>query len=362
MIVFACLCCCRSMARATVPLNFNAFLEKAKLKYDGSNYTDWVRNFRIILIAKQKNYVLDAPLGARPAAGVAADVMNVWKTKSDDYSIVQCAMLYGLESRLQRRFERHGAYEMFQELKLIFQANARVERYEVSNKFYSCKMEENSSVSEHILRISGYNIHLIQLGVNLPDDCVIDRVLQSLPPSYKGFVMNYNMQGMEKTIPELFAMLKAAEVEIKKEHQVLMVNKTTSFKKKGKGKKGNFKKNGKQVATPGKKPKPGPKPETECLYCKGTGHWKRNCPKYLADKKDGKVNKSIFDIHVIDVYFTSIHSNPRVFDTSSVAMISNSKQELQNEQRLVKGEVTMCVGSDSKVDKITIAYYLYLRD
>ena len=40
---------------------------------------------------------------------------------------------------------------------------------------------------------------------------------------------------MNKTIPELFAMLKAAEVEIKKEHQVLMVNKTTSFKKKVKG-------------------------------------------------------------------------------------------------------------------------------
>ena len=84
--------------------------------------------------------------------------------------------------------------------------------------------------------------------------------------------MNYNMQGMEKTIPELFAMLKSAKVEIKKEHQVLMVNKTTSFKKKGKGKKGHFKKNGKQVATPGKKPKAGLKPETECLYCKGNGH------------------------------------------------------------------------------------------
>ena len=45
-------------------------------------------------------------------------------------------------------------------------------------------------------------------------------------------MMYYNMQGMNKTIPELFAMLKAAEVEMK-EHQVLMVNKTTSFKKKG---------------------------------------------------------------------------------------------------------------------------------
>ena len=111
-----------------------------------------------------------------------------------------------------------------------------------------------------------------------------------------------------------------------------------------------------------KKPKARPKPETECFYYKGNGHWKRNYPKHLVDKKDGKENKGIFDIHIIDVYFTSVHSSPCVFDTSSVAKICNSKQELQNEQILVKGEVTMCVGSDSKVDKITIAHSLYLRD
>src|SRR4051812_39472657 len=114
--------------------------------------------------------------------------------------------------------------------------------------------------------------------------------------------MNYNVQGMMKTIPELFTILKSAEAKIKKEHQVLMVNKTTSFKKKGKRKKGNLKKDGKQVATPVKKPKAGPKPEIECFYCKGNGHWKRNCPKYLADKKDGKVNKSIFMIYMLLMY------------------------------------------------------------
>ena len=124
------------------------------------------------------------------------------------------------------------------ELKLIFQANAQIERYEVSNKFYGCKMEENSSVTKHILRMSGYHNHLTRLGVNLLVDSVIDRVLQSLPPSYNSFVMNYSMQGMDKTIPELFTMLKAAEVEIKKEHQVLMVNKTTSFRKRAKGRRG----------------------------------------------------------------------------------------------------------------------------
>ena len=141
-----------------------------------------------------------------------------------------------------------------------------------------------------------------------------------------------------------------------------MFSKTTSFKKKGKGKIGNFNKNGKEVSTPMKKPKARPKPEIECFYCKGNGHWKRKCPKYLVDKKEGKVNKGIFDIHVIDVYLTSVRSSPWVFDTGSVANISNSKLELQNEQRLVKSEVTMCVGSDSKVDKITIAHSLYLWD
>ena len=86
-------------------------------------------------------------------------------------------MLYGLEPGLQKCFERHGAYEMFQELKLVFQTHARVERYETSDKYFAYKMEENSSTGEHVLRMSGYYNHLNQVGVNLPDKIVIDRVL-----------------------------------------------------------------------------------------------------------------------------------------------------------------------------------------
>ena len=71
-------------------------------------------------------------------------------------------MLYGLESGLQRRFERHGAYEMFQELKLVFQTHAHVERYETFDKQFAYKMEENSSTSEHVLRWSKYYNHLIK--------------------------------------------------------------------------------------------------------------------------------------------------------------------------------------------------------
>ena len=58
------------------------------LKDDSSNDADQVRDLGIILIAAQKNYVLDAPLGDRPIAGADADVMNVWLAQYDDYLIV----------------------------------------------------------------------------------------------------------------------------------------------------------------------------------------------------------------------------------------------------------------------------------
>ena len=84
---------------------FFLFLEKNKLKYDSSNDADWVHNLRFILIVAQKNYVLKAPLGDRPIAGEDAHVMNVWLAQYDDYLIVLCSMLNGLESGLQRHFE-----------------------------------------------------------------------------------------------------------------------------------------------------------------------------------------------------------------------------------------------------------------
>ena len=74
---------------ANVVLNFNAFLEKTKLKDDGSNYMDWVWNLRIILIAAKKDYVLQAPLGEAPVPQ-NQDVMNAWQTRANDYSLVQC--------------------------------------------------------------------------------------------------------------------------------------------------------------------------------------------------------------------------------------------------------------------------------
>ena len=61
--------------------------------------------------------------------------MNVWLAQYDDYLIVLCTMLNGLEPGLQTFLKRHGTYEMFQEMKLVFQTHAHVKRYETSDKF-----------------------------------------------------------------------------------------------------------------------------------------------------------------------------------------------------------------------------------
>ena len=81
--------CCRSIARDVAPrLFFYMFLEKYKLKDDSSNDADWVRDLKTILIAAQKNYVLDAPLDDGPIARADIDVTNIWQARYDDYLIV----------------------------------------------------------------------------------------------------------------------------------------------------------------------------------------------------------------------------------------------------------------------------------
>jgi hypothetical protein len=108
------------------------------------------------------------------------------------------------------------------------------------------------------------------------------------------------------------------------------------------------------IAPTEKKLKYGPKPDTKCFYCKDKGHWKRNCLKYLANKKASTI-KGILDIHVIDVYLTSTRCSAWVYDTSSIANICNSKQDLWNKRRLARDEVTMRIGNGSKVDVVAVS-------
>jgi hypothetical protein len=115
--------------------NLGAFLDKEKLKIDGSNFTSWFRNLRIVLSPHRMWYVLDIAVGDAPKPDAPKDEQAVYQTKVEDASFVQSGMLFAMESDLQKCFEKMSAFEIITNLKAVFAPQARAERYEAFELF-----------------------------------------------------------------------------------------------------------------------------------------------------------------------------------------------------------------------------------
>ncbi|XP_071719387.1 uncharacterized protein [Rutidosis leptorrhynchoides] len=173
---------------------------------------------------------------------------------------------------LQKDLEHHDAYEMLQQLKDMFQQQARQQRFETVRALHACKMVEGTSVSSYVLKMKRYIYQLERLGSSIGPELAIDLILNSLLKSYDQFVLNYNMNNWEKSISELHLMLKTAEKNIP--------SKTSEVKAQGKGKgKGNPKSRGnhkgkKFVPKDSIKKKEKPAKDSTCFHCEEVGHWK----------------------------------------------------------------------------------------
>ncbi|KAJ9538917.1 hypothetical protein OSB04_031650 [Centaurea solstitialis] len=180
----------------------------------------------------------------------------------------------------------------------MFQTQARTERYDATKAFNECKMVKGTSVSDHIMKMKRHLDHLERLGHPVPLQLATDTILNSLSEDYRPFVVNYNMNNMEKSIVELHSMLKTAELNLgnkNKTKDVLMKNGHASTSK-GKGpvqavqsapKKGKGKGKGKKV-----KPNKA-RTENRCFTCNEVGHWRQNCPKrHEAGSYDQLLNNS----------------------------------------------------------------------
>jgi hypothetical protein len=104
-----------------------------------------------------------------------------------------CFACFNGTGTTKKRFEDWGPFKTINELKNLFQQQAMAERYETSQALFDYKMAEGSLVSAHVIKLQGYIQRLEALGIPFHVDFGTDMILKSLPPSFAGFVMNYNI-------------------------------------------------------------------------------------------------------------------------------------------------------------------------
>ncbi|KAK8610844.1 hypothetical protein V6N13_082000 [Hibiscus sabdariffa] len=213
-------------------ISLRSLLEKEKL--NGINFLDWFRNLRIVLKQERKEHVIEEPVADEPAANAPRADKDKFKKYMDDMVDVGCLMLATMDSELQKQHENMLAYEMIQNLKEIYEGQARQERYETSKALFQCKMTEGTPVGAHVIKMMGSVQTLEKLSFPLKNELATDLILQSLPGSFKPFVLNFNMNEISKTLPQLLGMLRTAESDMKKDgsKSILLVREA-----KGKGKK-----------------------------------------------------------------------------------------------------------------------------
>ncbi|KAL0406052.1 UNVERIFIED_CONTAM: hypothetical protein Slati_3919100 [Sesamum latifolium] len=179
--------------------------------FNGTNYNDWLWNFRIALDFENQTYVLDRSL---PRALLKESTH---------------------EERLTFEKWLENNRKIMLHMSQIYAVPDRHIRYTATKAFFGTKMIEGSSVQEHGVKMLSLVENLKDLKANLEKEMYIDVILQSLPPSFDSFIVNYNMNGLDKDLHELINMLVQYEATIEKSAPSVLVGEASTSKAKGKG-------------------------------------------------------------------------------------------------------------------------------
>ncbi|KAL0409797.1 UNVERIFIED_CONTAM: hypothetical protein Sradi_1914100 [Sesamum radiatum] len=104
---------------------------------------------------------------------------------------------------IQKQYDRHDDVQSIMlRMSQIYAVPDRYIRYDATKAFFGTKMIEGSSIQEHGVKMLSLVEKLKDFKANLEKETYIDVILQSLPPSFDSFLMNYNMNWLDNDLHE----------------------------------------------------------------------------------------------------------------------------------------------------------------
>nr|GEU85379.1 retrotransposon protein, putative, Ty1-copia subclass [Tanacetum cinerariifolium] len=234
------------MAHPAQNINHSAFrLMFEREKLSGNNFNDWFRQLKLVLKVEKKMYVIEQPIPL----------------------LLQLILQ-------QMCWQNEMQYMML-----------------IMRWLVLCS-EDGKPVGAYALKMKDYVEQLEQLGYVLLQELSVDLILNGLTSNFAGFVRNYNMHNMRKTIGELHALLEHEQGLPKKatipQVMVIQGGRIQKANKKSKNLKAKVKGMArKKIKVISLSLKPSAKEHLEkndaYYHCKEVGHWKKNCHVYLAE-------------------------------------------------------------------------------
>ncbi|KAL0416556.1 UNVERIFIED_CONTAM: hypothetical protein Slati_3487500 [Sesamum latifolium] len=124
----------------------------------------------------ENGYVLDKPLPTALPEGSLPEERLTFDKWLEDNRKVCSIILASMTNEIQKKYDRYAAIKAF----------------------FGTKMAEGSSVQSHGVKMLSLVKKLEDLKAGLENDTYIDVILQSLLPSCDPFIVNYNMNGLER--------------------------------------------------------------------------------------------------------------------------------------------------------------------
>ncbi|KAL0292373.1 UNVERIFIED_CONTAM: hypothetical protein Sradi_6991300 [Sesamum radiatum] len=119
-------------------------------KFNGTNYTDWLRNLRIVLDYENQRYIMDKPLPQTLPDGSSSEERETFERWHADHRKVRSIILASMSNDVQKQYDRlDDVASILQRMKEVYVIPDRHTRYVATKEFFRAKMTEGSSVQEH---------------------------------------------------------------------------------------------------------------------------------------------------------------------------------------------------------------------